>query len=125
MHMVPTWGYQLHEEKNAAAQEEGSGHGIAPGQIPQQQPGQHIRWDFDHCRKEAVHVDVPMQVRSVKGKPEIAHGYGQPERECGGKLEKQHPRASQPGQLLKYNCCRKFRTILPRRAADLTLSLTS
>lgn len=73
MHRVPTWGHQLHEEKYTAAQEEGCGHGIAPGHVLQQQPGQHVRRDFNHCRKEAVHIDVPMQVRSVKGEPEIAY----------------------------------------------------
>lgn len=73
MWTVPTWGHQLHEEKNAATQEEGSGHGIATGQVPQQQPGQHVCWDFNQSRKEAVQKDVPMQVRSVQRKPEIAH----------------------------------------------------
>lgn len=71
--MVPTWGHQLHKEKNAATQEEGGGHGIASGQVLQEQPGQHICWDFNHSREEAVQIDIPMQVRSVKGKPKIAH----------------------------------------------------
>jgi hypothetical protein len=32
-----------------------------------------------------------MQVRSIKGKSKIAHGYGQPAMEHRRKLEKQHP----------------------------------
>jgi hypothetical protein len=32
---VPTWGHQLYEEKDTAAQEEGSSHGIAPGHMLQ------------------------------------------------------------------------------------------
>lgn len=73
MHMVPTWGHQLHEEKDTATQKEGSGHGIAPGHMLQQQPGQHVCWDFNRRRKEAVHIDVPVQVRSIKGKSKVAH----------------------------------------------------
>lgn len=75
---IHTWGHQLHEEKYTATQEEGSRDGISPGQVLQQQPGRHIGWDFNSRRKEAVHIDVSMQVRSVKRKSEIAHWYGQP-----------------------------------------------
>lgn len=118
MHMVPTWGYQLYEEKDTATQEEGSGHGIAPGQILQQQPGQHVCWDFNHRWKEAVHIDVPMQVRSIKGKPEIAHWYGHPETECRRKLEKQYLHLSQPVQLLQCNYFSKFQTIFKQRLVN-------
>lgn len=94
MYMVPTWGHQLHEQEDAATQEQGCGHGISSGQVLQKQPGQYVRRDFNHCRKEAVHIDVPVQVRGIKGEAEVAHGYGHPEtvqKKAGGAESTQAP----------------------------------
>lgn len=123
MYMVPTWGHQLHEQEDAATQEEGGGHGISPGQVLQKQPGQYVRRDFNHCRKEAVHIDVPVQVRGIKGEAEVAHGYGHPEtvqKKAGGAESRGRlPTWTFQVQLLQESLNYLY------RAADLTPSLTS